>query len=405
VARVPVGGVRAFGVWRIGNVSEAVMPWNQGGGGPWGGGGGGGGGGQNPWGQRGGGQQPNIEELIRKGQERVKRFMPGGMGPNLLVMAVVVGAALLWLASGIYTVRPGEVGLVLRFGALDRQTMPGLGWHLPTPIESVVNVDVQQVYGIEVPGRTPADLRTARAAPSVAMLTGDENIIELQYVIQYQVSDAALYTFNVQHQNEALIRQAADSALREVVSQTTAQRALTEGRAEIAEETQRLSQRVLDSYQAGVRITDIQLRSVEPPQRVIAAFRDVQAAKADRERARNEAEAYRNDIVPRARGEAQSVLFAAEAYRQGLIARAQGDASRFQQVLEAYRVAPDVTTQRLYLETMEEILRSTSKVIVDQGVGGPGVIPYMPLPGLRAPGAQPGAAAPAPNPGSAGARP
>jgi membrane protease subunit HflK len=376
------------------------MPWNQGGGGPWGGGGGG----QNPWGQRGG-QQPNIEELIRKGQERMKRIMPGGVGPNLLLIAIVVAALALWLASGIYTVRPGEVGLVLRFGALDRQTTPGLRWHLPAPIESVINVDVQQVYAIEVPGRTPADLRTARVPPSVTMLTGDENIIEFQYVIQYQVADAALYTFNVQHQNEVLIRQVADSALREVVSQTTAQRALTEGRAEMAEETQRLTQRVLDNYRAGVRITDIQLRSVEPPQRVIAAFRDVQAAKADRERARNEAEAYRNDIVPRARGEAQSVLFAAEAYRQGLVARAQGEASRFQQVLEAYRAAPDVTTQRLYLETMEEILRGTGKVIVDQGAGGPGVIPYLPLPGLRpAPGQPGGATTPTPNVGSTGGR-
>jgi membrane protease subunit HflK len=373
------------------------MPWNQGGGGPWGGGSGGsGGGGQNPWGQRGGGQQPNIEELIRKGQERVRRIMPGGFGPNFVLLAIVVAAVMLWLASGVFIVRPSEVGLVLRFGALNREAQPGMRWHLPTPIESayIVNVSTNR---IEVPQRSSADLRNVRAPASVAMLTKDENILEVQYVIQWVVSDAALYRFNVQHDNETLIRQVADSAMREVVSQTDAQRALTQGRRELPEETQRLMQRVLDGYGAGVRITDIQLSSIEPPQQVIAAFRDVQAARTDRERATFDAEAYRNDIVPRARGNARSIILNAEAEQQRVVARAQGDASRFQQVLDAYRLAPDITTQRLYIEAIEELLRNTTKVIVDQGAGGPGVIPYLPLPGLR-----PGQPAAPPNVGSTG---
>jgi membrane protease subunit HflK len=374
------------------------MPWNQGGGGPWGSGSGGGGG-NNPWGGRGG-QQPNIEDLIRRGQERVKRIMPGGFGPNLVILGIIAVVAVLWLGSGFFIVRPGEIGLVLRFGALNWEAQPGMNWHLPTPIESVVTVNVG-TNRIEVPRRAGGDVRNVRGPTAVAILTGDENILEVQYVIQWVVSQAALYTFNVQHQNEALIRQVADSALREVVSQTTAQRALTEGRAELAEETQRLMQRILDGYDAGVRITDIQLSSVEPPQQVIAAFRDVQAAKTDRERARNEAEAYRNDVVPRARGESQSIIVTAEADRQRAVAGAQGEASRFQQVLDAYRLAPDVTAQRLYLETIEEILRTTTKVIVDQGAGGPGVVPYLPLPGLR-PAQPPGAPGTPGTPGNVG---
>lgn len=392
------------------------MPWNQGGGGPWGGGGGsGGGGGQNPWGRPGGGggggfgqQPPNIEDLLRKSQEKVKRFLPGGgNGSNIVILGIIGAALVLWLFSGFYRVDPGEVGLVTRFGEYVYRTTPGLRWHLPAPIESVNKINVERVRSINIPSRGAGDLRAMRGGPqaaSVAMLTGDENIIEVQYVVQWRVSDAVRFAFNVRSP-DTVIRFAADSAMREIVSRTSTQRALTEGRAEIAEETQRLTQRVLDGYEAGVQITDVQLQSVEPPQQVIAAFRDVQAAKADRERARNEAEAYRNNIVPRARGEAQAMIFAAEAYRQQVIAEARGEASRFEAVYEAYRRAPDVTTQRLYLETMEQILRNSSKVILDQSGNAQGVVPYLPLGELRRPpaaGAGPGQPA---NVGSTGGRP
>lgn len=392
------------------------MPWNQGGGGPWGGGSGGGGdgGGKNPWGRPGGGggfgqQPPNLEELLRKSQERMKRFMPGGGGSsNLMVLGILGVALLLWLASGFYRVDAGEVGLVTRFGVYVNRTEPGLNWHWPTPIESVTEVNIARPNNIAVPSRGAGDMRSVRGGPqaaSVSMLTGDENIIEMQYNIQWRIADPALFTFNIRSQ-ETLIRYATDSAMRQVVSQTTAQRALTEGRAQIAEEVQQLTQRILDGYQAGVAITDIQLQSVEPPQQVIGAFRDVQAAKANREQARNEAEAYRNNVVPRARGEAQALIFEAEAYRQRVVAEARGEANRFLALYESYRLAPDVTMQRLYLETMEQILRNANKVIMDQTGGGQGVVPYLPLPELRRPaGAAPAGPGLPANVGSTGGRP
>lgn len=396
------------------------MPWNQGGGGPWGGGSGGGGGGggegggKNPWGRPGGGggfgqQPPNIEELLRKSQERMKRFMPGGGGNSTLMVGVIVVAALaLWLASGFYRVDAGEVGLVTRFGVYVNRTEPGLNWHIPAPIESVTKVNIARPNNIAVPSRGAGDMRGTRGGPqnaSVSMLTNDENIIEMQYNIQWRIADPALFTFNIRSQ-ETLIRYATDSAMRQVVSQTTAQRALTEGRAQIAEEVQQLTQRVLDGYQAGIAITDIQLQSVEPPQQVIGAFRDVQAAKANREQARNEAEAYRNNVVPRARGEAQALIFEAEAYRQRVIAEARGEANRFLALYDSYRLAPDVTMQRLYLETMEQILRNANKVIMDQTGGGQGVVPYLPLSELRRPaGGAPAVPGQPANVGSTGGRP
>jgi membrane protease subunit HflK len=366
------------------------MPWNQGGGGgPWGSGSGGGGGGS-PWGRPsggGGGQQPpNIEDMLRRSQERMKQFMPGGFGPGKVVAAIAAVVAVLWIISGFYRIQPGEVGLVLQFGRLVAQTGPGLNWHIPAPIQGVEKVNVsannQTEIGFQV---TPTRGGAQNVQPKndeAVMLTGDENILELQYVVQWEVSDASAYLFNVRNRPE-LVKAAGESAMREVIGQMPAQRALAEGRTQLAADTQRITQRILNDYNAGIRVLNVQIRAIDPPNQVIEAFRDVQRAQADRERARNEAEAYRNDVVPRARGEAQRMVLEAEAYRQQVIAEAQGEARRFNQVYEAYRLAPEVTMQRLYLETMEQVLRGSNRVIIDQSTGGSGVIPYLPLPEVR----------------------
>ena len=384
------------------------MPWNQGGGGgPWGGGGSGGGG-QSPWGRgSGGGQQPpNLDEMLRRSQERLKRALPGGLGSGKGLVIVVIVIAALWLASGVYRVLPDEQGVVLRFGEWVRTAQPGLNYHLPTPIESVLTPKVTRVNSMDIGFRTGAEGRGGRprAIPEEGlMLTGDENILDIQYTVFWQIKDAGLFLFNI-FSPEATVKAAAESAMREIVGKSSAQTALAEGRAEIERASQELLQKILDEYKSGVVVTQVQLRLVDPPAQVIDAFRDVQRAKADRERARNEAEAYRNDIVPRARGEAERIFQEAEAYRQQVIAQAQGESQRFLSVYNAYKEAREVTTQRLYLETMEAIMRGSSKVIIDQGStgSGPGVVPYLPLPEIQR-RAQPGApqgSAPATAPGT-----
>lgn len=384
------------------------MPWNQGGGGgPWGGGsGGGGGGGGNPWGRPsgggGGGQQPpNIEDMLRRSQERMKQFVPGGFGPGKIVAIIGAAVVLLWAVSGFYRIQPGEVGLVLQFGRLVAQTGPGLNWHIPTPIQSVEKVNVsannQTEIGFQLTPTRGGAQNVQTKNDEAVMLTGDENILELQYVVQWEVSDASAYLFNVRNRPE-LVKAAGESAMREVIGQMPAQRALAEGRTQLAADSQRITQRILNDYNAGIRVLNVQIRAIDPPNQVIEAFRDVQRAQADRERARNEAEAYRNDVVPRARGEAQRMVLEAEAYRQQVIAEAQGEANRFNLVYDAYRLAPEVTMQRLYLETMEQVLRGSNRVIIDQSTGGSGVVPYLPLPEVRR-GTPPAPANPPSQPG------
>ncbi len=390
------------------------MPWNQGGG-PWGGGGGG----QSPWGRPPGGggfgpQPPNIEDLIRKSQERMKRFLPGGFGSGRGVLLGIIIVLAIWLASGFYRVQPDEQGVVLRFGQWIKTTPPGLNYRLPAPIDSVLLPKVTRVNSLDIGFRAPPDGRggRARAVPEEGLiLTGDENIIDVQYTVFWLIKDAGQYLFNIASP-ELTVKAVAESAMREVVGQTSAQLVLAEGRAQVERQSQQLLQQILDSYGAGIAVTQVQLRAVEPPQQVIDAFRDVQRAKADRERARNEAEAYRNDIVPRARGEGQRMIQEAEAYKSQAIVQAEGEAQRFVSVYNAYRQAEDVTKQRLYLETMEHILRGANKVIIDNAANSaPGVVPYLPLPELQrrqpAPGPRPGAAAAQPQTatGAPGARP
>jgi membrane protease subunit HflK len=362
------------------------MPWNSQGGGGWQGGGGPG-----PWGGRpGGGQQPpDLEELLRRSQEKVKNLFPGGgssgMGRRgfVLVGLVILG---LWLASGIYTVAPDEQGLVLRFGRLDRVTSPGLKYHLPRPIETVEKVPVTRVNRIEL-GFRSGQQTGARTVGSrdvndeALMLTGDENIIDINFVVLWRIGDAADYRFNVR-EPENTVKAAAESVMREIIGQTPIVEATTEGRRAIEGRAREQLQQLMNEYGTGILIDEVQLQKADPPAEVIDAFRDVQRAQADRERAQNEAEAFANDIIPRARGEAERLLQEAQAYRQTVTARATGEAERFKSVLAEYSKAQDVTLRRIYLETMEEVLKGVNKVIIDGNQSGNGVVPYLPLPDL-----------------------
>lgn len=370
------------------------MPWNnQGGGnggGPWGSppGGGGNGGGNNPWGRPpggggGGGQPPggpDLEELLRKGQERFKNLTPGGLGGGKGIALGLVALGLLWGLSGIYRVQPDEQGVVRRFGEYVRTEQPGLRYHLPAPIEMVDTPKVTLVNRLEVGYRSGTDSRRPGGGDILdesLMLTGDENIIDIDFTVLWVIKDAGNYLFKIRDPANT-VKMAAESAMREVIGRTDIQPALTEARQDIEQQTKALLQTMLDEYQSGIEITQVQLQKVDPPAPVVDAFNDVQRARQDRERLRNEAEAYRNDIIPRARGEAEQLIQQASAYREQVVSLAQGDAQRFAQVLAAYSQAPEVTARRMYLETMQEVLGGTNKVIIDQNKGS-GVVPFLPL--------------------------
>jgi modulator of FtsH protease HflK len=397
-------------------LSQGGGPWGGGprGGGPWGGGPRNTGGGPGPRGR--GPYPPDFEDLLRRGQERVRRLLPGGFGTGTGIAIVLIAILVIWLASGFYRVEPDQVGVVLRFGAYNRTTQPGLNYHLPSPIETALTPSVTRVNRTEI-GYRSAETQTTREPASsqvpeeALMLTGDENIVDVNFTVFWVIKDAKAYLFNIRDP-ELTVKSGAESAMREVIGETPIAQALAEGRAQIEAQTRLLLQAILDSYGAGIEITQLQLQRVDPPAEVIDAFRDVQAALADRARLRNEAESYRNDIIPRARGDAVRITQEAEAYRQQIMARAQGDAARFDQVFQAYKATQDVTLQRIYLETMEEILKNTNKIIIDKSAqGASGVLPYLPLPGLTPKGGPttplagnasgaPAAAAPPPSPQS-----
>jgi len=347
--------------------------------GPWGGGGQGGG----PRGP----QPPNIDELIQKGQESLKRFMPGGGWGFRNVFLIIVAAAIFWLATNVpYQVKPGEVGVELLFGKYVKRTNPGLNFWLPAPIGSVIKVNVDRTNTINVGFRTAGELGRGSNPRDVSqeslMLTGDQNIIDIDFVIQWRIKNAANYLFNIRNP-EATVKIAAESAMREVIGKTTLEDALTIKRQQVQDETLLLLQQVLDSYEAGVAIAKIQLQKVDPPQEVIDAFNDVQRAKQDQERKVNEAVAYSNDIIPRAKGESQKMIQDAEGYRQKMINEAEGEAQRFLSIYDAYKENKEVTRRRIYLEKMQEVLSNTEKIIIDQGDTGQGVVPYLPLPELK----------------------
>ncbi|RAU21323.1 FtsH protease activity modulator HflK [Paramagnetospirillum kuznetsovii] len=372
------------------------MPWNPrggGGGGPWGGGGGNG-----PWGRPGGGPGgggipggPDIEEFIRKGQEKLRRAFPGhggvGGGQGLMALAVLAFAA--WAFTGIYKVSPDEQGVVMRFGKWVDTTEPGLHYRLPYPIDTVLLPKVTKVNQLQLGYRSTGDSRgergsTSRNVPEESrMLTGDENIVEADAAVFWRIKDAGKFLFNVRDP-EATVKVAAESSLREVIGRNPIQAALSDKREQIAIQAQEELQKLLDTYGAGIHVQQVQLQKVDPPGAVIDAFNDVQRARADQERARNEAEAYRNDIIPRARGEVERITQEAQAYREQVVDLAQGDAKRFTSLYGAYKLAEDVTARRLYIETMEDVLKNATKIIIDPSAkGGQGVVPYLPLPEIR----------------------
>ena len=361
------------------------MPWsNQGGGGPWGTGGGSGGG-KGPWGsgpQPSGSTPPDFEEFLRRSQEKLRSVLPGGNLGGKGLGLIVLAAIAIWGLSGFFRVDPDELGVVLRFGKYVRDAKPGLNYHLPYPIESVLTPKVTRVNRIDIGMRLVEDLRrgtTMRDVPEESlMLTGDENIVDVDFSVFWLVKPdgAGDYLFNIQ-QPEGTVKAVAESAMREIVGRSTLQPILTT-RQPVETAVQELMQSTLNKYGAGITITQVQLQKVDPPSQVIDSFRDVQAARADLERAQNEAQTYANKVVPEARGKAAQITQGAEAYREQTVAEAKGATSRFLKVYDEYKKAPDVTRQRMYLETMERLFGGTDKIIMDSGASS-SVVPYLPL--------------------------
>lgn len=291
--------------------------------------------------------------------------------------------AFVWVVGGIYKVQPDEQGVVLRFGKRIDTTEAGLHYHLPYPIETVLLPKVTKINQLQLGHASPVGTGDAAANSTASrdkqMLTGDENIVEADCAVFWRIKDASQFLFNVDNP-ELAIKIAAESALREVIGRTPIQAALSDKRQQIAEETKALLQQLLDQEKAGVLITQIQLQRVDPPAAVIDAFNDVQRARADQERARNEAESYANDIIPRARGEASHISQEAEAYKTQAVNLAEGEAKSFLAVHQSYAQAKDVTSWRMYMESTDEVLKKATKVIIDtSGKGVSGVVPYMPL--------------------------
>jgi membrane protease subunit HflK len=310
------------------------------------------------------------------------------------IVALTGLVVLAWLATSLYRVQPDEKGVVQRFGQWVATTEPGLHVHLPYPIETVLLPRVTQINQVQL-GVGPAASGDSQTGRGRQMLTGDENIVEADGAVFWKIRDPGQFLFKVDNP-ELAVRIAAEGALRDVISRTPIQAAMSDKRQQIADETQALLQRLLDDEQAGVEITQVQLQRVEPPLAVIDAFNDVQRARADQERARNEAEAYANDILPRARGDAERIRQEAEAYKVQVVNLAHGDADAFVPLLRSYEAAKDVTARRLYMDSVDELLKKSSRVVVDaSGRGVSSIVPYLPMseirpsaPALAAPPAQ-----------------
>jgi membrane protease subunit HflK len=370
------------------------MPWSNqsggsGGGGPWKPGNNPGPWGQGPSGSGGGGQTPpDLEDLLRRGQDRLRQVLPGGGFGGGGIAAIVALVALGWFATGVYTVQPNEAGIETVFGKFTERTNSGLNYNWPSPIGSVTKLRVTDRNSIDIGFITREDPRRPNNTTQIdvneesLMLTGDENIADVKFRVIWQIDPARPedYAFNVRAPRDT-VKAVSESVMREIVGRTQIQRILTAERKLIEPAAQELTQKVLNEYKAGVLILQVQLLSVDPPEQVISAFRDVTAAQQDLERMRNEAEAYANRVVPEARGAAARILQEAEGYREQTVAEARGQASRFDQVYEQYRNAPEVTRERMYIETMERVLAGSDKVIVDQN--GQGVVPYLPLDQLQ----------------------
>jgi membrane protease subunit HflK len=357
------------------------MPWSNQGGGPWGSGGG-----KGPWGsgpQTPGSTPPDLEELLRRSQDKLRSVLPGGnlSSRGFALIALIVVA--LWGFSGFFRVEPDELGVVLRFGKYVRDVQPGLNYHLPYPVESVLTPKALRVNQIDIGMRIDESrgVRTARDVPEESlMLTGDENIVDVDFTVLWRIKPAGVsdYLFNIQNP-AGTVKAVAESAMREVVGRSDYSNITTVARQKIAQAVQELMQKVLDQYGAGVLVTEVLLQKVDPPAQVIDSLRDVQAARIDQERAQNEGQTYANRVVPEARGRAAQILQNAEAYREQTVAEAVGQTSRFLKIYDEYKKAPLVTRQRMYLETMERLFGGTDKIILDSGPQGSGVVPFLPL--------------------------
>ena len=351
---------------------------------------------QSPWGSPPGGggnggfrrgpTPPNIDELIEKIQKIINKFIGGGKGGSKPILFGLIILVIIWALSGLYRVLPDEQGVVLRFGKFVKTTQPGLNYHLPFPVESVLTPKVTKVNRMDIGFRSERDSGftsggVADVPEESLMLTGDENIVNIDFSVFWVIKDAGNFLFKIQDP-EGTVKAAAETAMREVIARSDIQPILTEGRSIIETDTQVIIQEILDEYTSGIQITQVQTQKADPPDQVIDAFRDVQAARADMERSKNEAEAYSNDVIPRARGEAARILQAAEAYKKEVVAKAEGEASRFLAIYNEYKDAKEVTQERMYLETMEKVLADIDKVIIENGTGS-GVVPYLPLPELK----------------------
>jgi len=351
--------------------------------------------GQSPWGTppgsgNGSGRgpiPPNIDEVIKKIQEFINKYLPGGKSGGLPIILVVSILIVIWGLSGLYRVLPDEQGVVLRFGKFTSTTQPGLNYHIPYPVETVLTPKVTKVNRMDIGFRSERDTGfgsstgVADVSEESLMLTGDENIVNIDFSVFWVIKDAGKFLFKIQDPS-TVVKAASETAMREVIAKSNIQSILTEGRSKIEIETQEIIQSILDEYESGIQITQVQTQKADPPDQVIDAFRDVQAARADMERSKNEAEAYRNDVIPRARGEAARILQAAEAYKKEVVAQAEGEASRFISIYNEYALAKVVTQERMYLETMEKVLANIDKIIIDKNASS-GVVPYLPLPELK----------------------
>ncbi len=351
---------------------------------------------QSPWGAPPGGssddngsgtrrEPPSLDDVIKNFQKTINKFSGGKSGGSKPIILGLMILLLLYVASGLYRVLPDEQGVVLRFGKFVNTTQPGLHYHFPMPFERVLTPKVTKVNRVDVGFRPASDTGRSSGVGNVPeeslMLTGDENIVDINYSVFWVIKDAGKFLFNIQSPIET-VKATSETAMREVIAKNEIQTILTEGRSNIEIEVQEITQQILDEYNSGIQITQVQTQQADPPAQVIDAFRDVQAARADRERSKNEAEAYANDVIPRARGEAEQILQQAEAYKKEVVAKAEGEASRFLAIYNEYKNAKQVTQERMYLETMEKVLADIDKVIIDKESGS-GVVPYLPLPELK----------------------
>lgn len=349
--------------------------------------------GKGPWGGRDEGKtnwqkkasSPNdFEDFIRKTQQQFKGKIPTGMQNYFGIMAIILLAFFAWISSGFYIPREGEQAAVLRFGKYVRTTGPGLSWHMPYPIEQAITRRVSQVNQINNDSDSPIQvavgtLRETEDQP--LMLTGDENIIDVSFTVQWFIKDLSAYLFKAKDP-EITVKIAAESIIREIIAQTAMSEVLTKGRGAINDKALEKLQKLSDEYQLGIQIKEVSLQRVDPPSSVIDAYRNVQRAKATKEQKINEAISYRNGIVPTAEGDAIKIIQKAEGYKSAKIAKATGEAGQFESVLKEYKKAPEITTTRMRLETIQKILQGAPKVYFDSDKGMQSVLPHMSLPAL-----------------------